>query len=422
MLREQVGDGAGADNDGTGAHDGAVPGVGGPVGRERFAQRGEDVVGGPPGVLVDHVSPRVAGVEPHPVHRVTAHSAHRASTGRAPADRASGTTEQSSTEERMRVGYKLATEAFGPKEIIRQAVEAERAGYDFVEMSDHYHPWLDVQGHSGFTWSLLAAIAAKTERIGLVTGVTCPSVRYHPAIIAQAAATMAIISDGRFTLGVGAGERLNEHVVGRGFPAVAERHERFREALEIIRLLWQGGYRTYEGKHLRLEDARVFDLPEELPVIAVAASGKASARIAAELGDGLFATEPKGDMVASWKEHGGGGPAYAEVPMAWAPDERSAVDAVLEKSRWAVTGWKVMSELPNPVNFDAATQTVTAEHVRAQFAVGPEVGGYLSNAQQYVDAGFDHIVTQNAGPDPDGFLEFFANELAAPLRRLTPSA
>ncbi|WP_432489058.1 TIGR03557 family F420-dependent LLM class oxidoreductase [Kineococcus sp. SYSU DK018] len=322
----------------------------------------------------------------------------------------------------MRVGYKLATEAFGPKEIIRQAVEAERAGYDFVEMSDHYHPWLDVQGHSGFTWSLLAAIAAKTERIGLVTGVTCPSVRYHPAIIAQAAATMAIISDGRFTLGVGAGERLNEHVVGRGFPAVAERHERFREALEIIRLLWQGGYRTYEGKHLRLEDARVFDLPEELPVIAVAASGKASARIAAELGDGLFATEPKGDMVASWKEHGGDGPAYAEVPMAWAPDERSAVDAVLEKSRWAVTGWKVMSELPNPVNFDAATQTVTAEHVRAQFAVGPEVGGYLSNAQQYVDAGFDHIVTQNAGPDPDGFLEFFANELAAPLRRLTPSA
>ncbi|GAB3256501.1 LLM class F420-dependent oxidoreductase [Kineococcus gypseus] len=322
----------------------------------------------------------------------------------------------------MRIGYKLATEAFDPKEVIRQAVEAERAGYDFVEMSDHYHPWLDVQGHSGFTWSLLAAIAAKTERIGLVTGVTCPSVRYHPAIIAQAAATMAIISDGRFTLGVGAGERLNEHVVGRGFPGVAERHERFREALEIIRLLWSGGYRTYEGKHLRLEDARVFDLPEELPVIAVAASGPASARIAAELGDGLFATEPKGGMVATWKQHGGSGPAYAEVPMAWAPDEESAVAAVLEKSRWAVTGWKVMAELPNPVNFDAATRTVTAQDVTAQFAVGPDPAGYLRNAQQYVDAGFDHLVTQNAGPDPDGFLGFFADELAAPLRALTPSS
>ncbi|WP_369052949.1 TIGR03557 family F420-dependent LLM class oxidoreductase [Kineococcus terrestris] len=322
----------------------------------------------------------------------------------------------------MQIGYKLATEAFGPKEIIRQAVAAEEAGYDFVEMSDHFHPWLDVQGHSAFTWNLLSAIAAKTERIGLVTGVTCPSFRYHPAIIAQAAATLAIISDGRFTLGVGAGERLNEHVVGTPFPQVAERHERFREALEIIHLLWRGGYRSYEGKHLRLDDARVFDLPEELPVVAVAASGPVSARIAAELGTGLFATEPKGDMVARWKELGGSGPAYAEVPMAWAPDEQTAVDAVLEKSRWAVTGWKVMSELPNPVNFDAATRTVTGDHVREMFAVGPDVGQYLQNAQQYVDAGFDHLVTQNAGPDPDGFLDFFSRELAAPLRALTPSA
>jgi G6PDH family F420-dependent oxidoreductase len=322
----------------------------------------------------------------------------------------------------VQIGYKLATEAFGPKEIIRQALAAEEAGYDFVEMSDHFHPWLDVQGHSAFTWNLLSAIAAKTERIRLVTGVTCPSVRYHPAIIAQAAATLAIISDGRFTLGVGAGERLNEHVVGRGFPAVGERHERFREALEIIQLLWQGGYRSYEGKHLRLEDARVFDLPDELPVIAVAASGPASARIAAELGGGLFATEPKGDMVATWKRLGGSGPAYAEVPMAWAPDEESAVQAVLEKSRWAVTGWKVMAELPNPVNFAAATTTVKAEDVRAQFAVGPEVAPYLDVAQQFVDAGFDHLVTQNAGPDPDGFLEFFATTLQAPLRGLTPSS
>jgi len=322
----------------------------------------------------------------------------------------------------VQIGYKLATEAFGPKEIIRQALAAEEAGYDFVEMSDHFHPWLDVQGHSAFTWNLLSAIAAKTERIRLVTGVTCPSVRYHPAVIAQAAATLAIISDGRFTLGVGAGERLNEHVVGRGFPGVAERHERFREALEIIQLLWQGGYRSYEGKHLRLEDARVFDLPEQLPVIAVAASGPASARIAAELGGGLFATEPKGDMVATWKRLGGSGPAYAEVPMAWAPDEESAVQAVLEKSPWAVTGWKVMAELPNPANFAAASATVKAADVTAQFAVGPEVQGYLDVAQQYVDAGFDHLVTQNAGPDPDGFLEFFATRLQEPLRALTPAS
>ena len=164
-------------------------------------------------------------------------------------------------------------------------------------MSDHYHPWLEAQGHSAFTWNLLSAIAMKTDHIGLATGVTCPSMRYHPAIIAQAAATLAIISDNRFTLGVGAGERLNEHVVGLGFPASHVRHERFREALEIIRLLWQGGYRSYEGKYLQLEDARVFDLPEELPVIAVAASGPESAQIAAYLGGGQFATEPDRDLV-----------------------------------------------------------------------------------------------------------------------------
>ncbi|MBV9383650.1 MAG: TIGR03557 family F420-dependent LLM class oxidoreductase [Streptosporangiaceae bacterium] len=320
----------------------------------------------------------------------------------------------------MQIGYKLATEAFGPKELIRQAVLAEQSGFDFVEISDHYHPWLEVQGHSPFTWSILPAIAAKTERIGLVTGVTCPSVRYHPAIIAQAAATMAILSDGRFTLGVGAGERLNEHVVGLGFPARHIRHERFREALEIIRLLWQGGYHSYEGKHLRLEDARVFDLPDEPPVIAVAASGPESARIAADLGDGLFATEPDGDLVSTWQQLGGSGPAYGEVPVAWAPDEDSAAQSALEENRFALTGWKVMSELPNPVNFEAATSTVTVEQIKEQFACGPDVNRHLEVAQQFVNAGFDRLVTLNAGPDPDGFMDFFATELGKPLRALTP--
>jgi len=321
----------------------------------------------------------------------------------------------------VQIGYKLATEAFGPEEIIRQAVQAEQAGFDFVEISDHYHPWVEAQGHSGFTWSILAVIAAKTERIGLATGVTCPSVRYHPAIIAQAAATMAIVSGGRFTLGAGAGERLNEHVTGTGFPGAEIRHERFREALEIIRLLWQGGYRSYQGKYLQLEDARVFDLPAELPVIAVAGSGPESARIAADLGDGLFATEPDGDLFRTWHELGGSGPAYAEMPVAWAPDEESAVAAVMEKSTFALTGWKVMAELPNPVNFEAAVASITPDQVREKFACGPDVRRHLAIAQPYVDAGFDHLVTMNAGPDPDGFMEFFARELAAPLRALTPS-
>lgn len=318
----------------------------------------------------------------------------------------------------MRIGYKLSSESFGPHELVRQAVRAEQAGFDFVEMSDHFHPWLDVQGHSPYTWTVFGAIAARTERIGLATGVTCPTVRYHPAIIAQAAATLAIISGGRFTLGVGAGERLNEHVVGQGFPSVRGRHERLREALEIIRLLWRGGYQSYQGRHLQLEDARVFDLPDRPPVIAVAASGAESVAIAAELGDGLFATDPDADLVRDYQSAGGAGPRYAEVPLAWAPDEGEAVRAAWQTSRWAVTGWKVMSELPNPVNFEAASRTVTEDDIRRQFAVGPDPDRHLTAIRKYADAGFDHLVLQNAGPDPDGFLDFYRDTLADRLRTL----
>ncbi len=322
----------------------------------------------------------------------------------------------------MQVGLKLATEAFPPAEVVRQTVRAEEAGFDFVELSDHFHPWLDAQGHSGFTWSMLGAMAAKTERIGLVTGVTCPIIRYHPAVIAQAAATVALLSDGRFTLGVGSGERLNEHVVGAGWPAVHVRHAMLREALQIIRQLWQGGYQTFEGKYLQLEDARVFDLPEQLPVMAVASGGRNASELAAEFGDGLFATEPREDLVTAFHDAGGSGPLYAEVPMSWAADEESAVQEALEKSRWALTGWKVMSELPNPVNFDAASQTVKEDDIRQQFSVGPDPDAHVQQVQPYVDAGFDHIVLQNAGPDPDGFIDACAGGLLERVRALTPSS
>lgn len=318
----------------------------------------------------------------------------------------------------MQIGYKLATEGFAPTEIVRQALAAEKSGFDFVELSDHYHPWLESQGHSGFTWAMLGSMAAKTERIGLVTGVTCPSFRYHPAIVAQAAATVALLSEGRFTLGVGSGERLNEHVVGGGWPSVTRRHQVLREALEIIRLLWQGGYQSYDGRFLQLEDARVFDLPETLPDIAVAISGPKSLAVAKDLGDGIFATEPKAELVDGFTAVNPDGPRYCEVPLAWAPDADSAAQEVLDTTRWALTGWKVMAELPNPVNFAAATTTVTIDDIKQQFACGPDVDKHLANCRQFLDAGFDHLVLQNAGPDPDGFLDFFAGELSAPLRAL----
>ena len=218
---------------------------------------------------------------------------------------------------------------------------------------------------------MLPAIAVKTQRIELVTGVTCPSVRYHPAIIAQAAATLAIISDGRFTLGAEAGKQLNEHVVGTGLPARRVRHEQFREALEIIRLLWKGGYRYLRREAPAARGRPRVRPPGEPQVIAVAASGPESARIAAELGDGLFATEPNAELVDTWRRLGGHGPAYTEIPLAWAQDEDAAVAAVLEKSSFALTGWKVMAELPNPVNFEAATASIGPEQAQEQFACGP---------------------------------------------------
>ncbi|MEV1132112.1 TIGR03557 family F420-dependent LLM class oxidoreductase [Agromyces sp. NPDC049794] len=315
----------------------------------------------------------------------------------------------------MRYGYKLSSEGFGPTELVRQAKQAEASGFDFVDISDHYHPWLDSQGHSPFAWTVLGAIAASTESLGLVTGVTCPTIRYHPAIIAQAAATLAIISDGRFTLGVGAGERLNEHVVGLGFPAVAQRQAMLREALEIIRLLWQGGYRSYRGEYLDLEDARVFDLPHELPRIAVAAGGPDAAKLAADLGDGLFGTEPKAELFGAYHGAGGDGPTYGEVGLAWAEDEATAIDAAFESSRWSLTGWKVMSELPNPVNFEASAAFVRKEDVAAQMPCGPDVARHLEAIREYQDVGYDHVVLANNGPDPDGFMDFFARELKPAL-------
>jgi G6PDH family F420-dependent oxidoreductase len=195
-----------------------------------------------------------------------------------------------------------------------------------------------------------------------------------------------------------------------------------REALEIIRLLWRGGYRSYRGKYLQLEDARVFDLPERLPEIAVAAGGPAAARIAAELGDALFATEPDPELVRRYRDAGGHGAGYAEAPLAWAPDEDAGAQAALATNRWGTTGWKVMSELPNPVNFEAATTTVRALDMAAQFACGPDPDRHIEVIAPFVDAGFDRIVLMNAGPDPDGFLDFFQDELADRLGKLGPAA
>lgn len=318
----------------------------------------------------------------------------------------------------MKIGYKLAAEAYGPAELVRQAVAAEQAGFDFVEISDHFHPWLDAQGHSPFAWSVLGAIAARTERLGLATGVTCPTVRYHPAVIAQAAATTALLSEGRFTLGLGAGERLNERVVGPGFADdVTVRHAMLREAIEIIRILWRGDYRTYYGEHFTVTHAQIFDLPDEPIPIAVAGGGPSAARLAGALGDGLFTTEPDADLVERFRAAGGMGPCYAEIPVSYAADVDTAVEAAWQGARWAVTGWKVMAELPDPAAFAAASATVRREDVAEAFACGADPQLFLDAAAPYLDAGYDHPVLMNVGPDPEAFIDFAGRELLPRLRQ-----
>ncbi|GAA4981870.1 TIGR03557 family F420-dependent LLM class oxidoreductase [Pseudonocardia tropica] len=318
----------------------------------------------------------------------------------------------------MQIGFKLFAEAHTPQEMVRQAVRAEEAGFDFVEISDHYHPWLESHGHSGFAWSILAAIAMRTERIGLATGVTCPTIRYHPAIIAQAAATTALLSDGRFTLGVGSGEQLSEHVTGHPWPVVGVRHAMLREALEIIRLLWSGGYRTYRGTHLSVEDARVFDLPETLPDIVVAAGGPKAARIAGELGDGLFATEPRTDLIDAYAAAGGTGSRWAEVPLAYAGTVDAALESAHRLFRFGPTGWKIQAELPNVRNFEAATAFVRREDMADAFGAGPDVETHVATAKGFADAGYDRLALISAGPDVEEFFAFYEGELAGRLRAL----
>ena len=319
----------------------------------------------------------------------------------------------------MRIGYKLFAEGYPPKELVRQAVAAEEAGFDFVAISDHFHPWLYDHGHSAFAWSVLAAIAARTERIGLATGVTCPSIRYHPAIVAQAAATTAVLSDGRFVLGVGAGEQLNEHIVGRGWPAVTERHELFREALEIIRSLWSGGYQSYEGKHLKLEDARMFDLPESPIPIAVAIGGPRARedRRGARRRDlrHRSGSRPRRRLRA----RGRVGPEVRRGPARLGPGRRGRRTIGPPLFRFGLLSWKVLAELPNPVNFEAAAEFIDgrrrARGLRLRPGRRPPPRGRDGSSPR---AGFDHLALVNAGPDPDGFFEFFSAELAEPLREL----
>jgi G6PDH family F420-dependent oxidoreductase len=315
-------------------------------------------------------------------------------------------------------GYKLMSEEHGPLELVRNASRAEEAGFDFVAISDHFHPWLSSQGHSPAAWTVLGAIAARTQRVGLVTAVTCPTIRYHPATVAQSAATLAVLSQGRFTLGLGAGENLNEHVVDQGWPHPAERQDMLFEAVDVIRTLWQGREVSHDGAFFSVDRAKLWDVPSKPPLIAVAAGGPRAARKTGEKGLGLFATEPKRELVQGWSEGGGQGPRYAEVGLCWGRDEAKARAVAHERSRFSLLGWKVMAELPAPESFEAAASYVRDEDVAQKVPCGPDPERHIAAVRKYVEAGFDHVVLHNVGPDQEGFIGFWQKELAPRLRKL----
>lgn len=317
-----------------------------------------------------------------------------------------------------RFGYTLMTEQSGPKQLVGYAGDAERLGFDFLVSSDHYFPWLDEQGHAPYAWSLLGAVAQVTSRVDLMTYVTCPTVRYHPAVVAQKAATLGVLSDGRFTLGLGAGESLNEHVVGERWPAVGERHDMLEEAVEIIRALLDGERLTFDGVHFRVDSAKVWDLPEQPVEIGVAVSGAQSISRFAPLADHLITTEPEADLIAGWdraRAEAGDLPRsrkIGQIPISWDPDADAAKQRAHEQFRWFAGGWHVNADLPTIEAFAAASQYVRPEDVAGTIPCGPDLDAVVEAVSAYWEAGFTDIALVQVG---DAAQQRFLDEAAGPL-------
>lgn len=320
----------------------------------------------------------------------------------------------------VRIGYTMMTEQAGARELVEQVVRAEQAGFDFSVTSDHYFPWLESQGHAPYAWSVLGAAALATERIPLMTYVTCPTTRYHPAVVAQKAATLQNLSQGRFRLGLGSGERLNEHVVGGGWPAAHVRLDMLEEAVGIIRSLFEGGNVNHHGAHFDVENARLFDLPDTPPPIGIAVSGDHSCEIAGHLADVLVATEPDPDLISAFERHGGAGkPKVGQLPVCYDTDRDAAIARAHDQFRWFGGGWPVNSELPGPAAFESATRFVRPEDVAASIPCGDDVESVVEAVRAFTDAGFTEVaLVQIGGDHQEPFTDWAEKELLPALREL----
>jgi G6PDH family F420-dependent oxidoreductase len=322
-----------------------------------------------------------------------------------------------------RFGYTLMTEQSGPRELVRYAVAAEDQGFDFEVCSDHYSPWLTEQGHAPYAWTLLGAVAQATSQVDLATYVTCPTLRYHPAVVAQKAATLQLLSEGRFLLGLGTGENLNEHVVGTGWPSVDLRQDMLEEAVHIIRELLTGELVTWEGEHFRVDSARVWDAPDGGVPIGIAVSGEKSIDRFAPLSDHFISTEPDAALVEGWKTAHGGDTSAArvigQVPVCWGPNKDDAIAKAHEQFRWFAGGWAVNSDLPTPAGFAGATHFVRPEDVAESIACGPDLDELAESVRPFLEAGFTDIALVQVGDEgQDEFLAEAAGPLLGRLRSL----
>lgn len=328
-------------------------------------------------------------------------------------------SDQKTSQPRVRLGYALSSEEHRPLDLVRHARLAEDAGFGYALISDHFHPWTERQGQASFVWSVLGALAVETTDLVIGTGVTCPTFRTHPAIIAQAAATVAAMMPGRFFLGVGTGENLNEHVLGQRWPASDIRREMLEEAIGVIRALWSGEEVSHRGRYYEVENATIFTRPETPPRLLVAASGELAADLAGREGDGLISTSPDADLVATFRAaRSGAGPAgadeaprYGMLTVCWAPDEAEARRTALEWWPNSALRGELSVELPLPAHFEQATRDVTEERIAEAIVCGPDPEAHARAIGEFADAGFDHVYVHQVGPEQAGFIDFFSREV-----------
>lgn len=313
----------------------------------------------------------------------------------------------------MKIGCFLSSEDFGPRDLVELARRAEAAGFEALWISDHFHPWNDEQGHSPFVWSVIGGIAEATN-LPVTTGVTCPTVRIHPAIIAQAAATSAVMLEGRFALGVGTGEALNEHILGAPWPNIATRLEMLEEAVAVMRTLWQGGMHSHRGRHYEVQNARIYDLPDEPPPVVVSGFGPKATKLAARIGDGFATTQPDAEMIGLYRSEGGKGPVHAGAKVCFAETEDEARRTVHRLWPNEALPGELAQILPTPTHFEQACELVTPEHI--EIPLGPDLDMHVERLREYADAGVDELYVGQIGPDQDAFFGAWAEHVLPRLR------